>query len=35
MYYYAIYVHDDCLKGSYQNTSGGRNDVVLRAVYEV
>lgn len=30
-----IYVHDDCLKGSYQNTSGGRNDVVLRAVYEV
>lgn len=30
-----IYVHDDCLKGSYQNTSGGRNDVVLRAIYEV
>ena len=30
-----IYVHDDCIKGSYQNTSGGRNDVVLRAVYEV
>lgn len=30
-----IYVHDNCLKGSYQNTSGGRNDVVLRAVYEV
>lgn len=30
-----VYVHDDCLKGSYQNTSGGRNDVVLRAVYEV
>lgn len=30
-----IYVHDDCLKGSYQNTSGGRNDVVLRAVYEI
>ena len=29
-----IYVHDDCIKGSYQNTSGGRNDVVLRAVYE-
>lgn len=30
-----VYVHDDCLKGSYQNTSGGRNDVVLRAVYEI
>lgn len=30
-----IYVHDDCIKGSYQNTSGGRNDVVLRAVYEI
>ena len=30
-----VYVHDDCLKGSYQNISGGRNDVVLRAVYEV
>ena len=30
-----IYVHDDCIKGSYQNTTGGRNDVVLRAVYEV
>ncbi len=30
-----VYVHDNCLKGSYQNTSGGRNDVVLRAVYEV
>lgn len=30
-----IYVHDNCIKGSYQNTSGGRNDVVLRAVYEV
>lgn len=30
-----IYVHDNCLKGSYQNTSAGRNDVVLRAVYEV
>lgn len=29
-----IYVHDDCIKGSYQNTSGGRNDVVLRAVFE-
>lgn len=29
-----IYVHDDCIKGSYQNTSGGRNDVALRAVYE-
>lgn len=30
-----IYVHDNCIKGSYQNASGGRNDVVLRAVYEV
>ena len=30
-----VYVHDDCLKGSYQNNQGGRNDVVLRAVYEV
>lgn len=30
-----IYVHDNCIKGSYQNTSGGRNDVVLRAVYEI
>ncbi len=30
-----IYVHDDCIKGSYQNTLGGRNDVVLRAIYEV
>lgn len=30
-----VYVHDNCLKGSYQNTSGGRNDVVLRAVYEI
>lgn len=29
-----IYVHDDCIKGSYQNASGDRNDVVLRAVYE-
>lgn len=29
-----IYVHDDKLVGSYQNSSGGRNDVVLRAVYE-
>lgn len=30
-----VYVHDDKLVGSYQNTTGGRNDVVLRAVYEV
>lgn len=30
-----IYVHDNCIKGSYQNTLGGRNDVVLRAVYEI
>lgn len=30
-----IYIHDDCIKGSYQNNQGGRNDVVLRAVYEV
>lgn len=29
-----IYVHDDCIKGSYQNASGDRNDVVLRCVYE-
>lgn len=29
-----IYVHDDCIKGSFQNASGDRNDVVLRAVYE-
>lgn len=29
-----LYVHDDCIKGSYQNASGDRNDVVLRAVYE-
>lgn len=29
-----IYVHDNKLVGSYQNASGGRNDVVLRAVYE-
>lgn len=29
-----IYVHDDCIKGSYQNAYDERNDVVLRAVYE-
>ena len=29
-----IYVHDDCIKGSYQNNASTRNDVVLRAVYE-
>lgn len=29
-----IYVHDDCIKGSYQNASGDRNDVVLRCVME-
>lgn len=29
-----IYVHDNCLKGSYQNASSERSDVVLRAVYE-
>ncbi len=29
-----IYVHDDCIKGSYQNDKSERNDVVLRAVYE-
>lgn len=29
-----IYVHDDCIKGSFQNASGDRSDVVLRAVYE-
>lgn len=30
-----IYVHDDCIKGSYQNASDERNDVVLRAVFEI
>lgn len=30
-----IYVHDDCIKGSYQNDKDERNDVVLRAVYEI
>lgn len=30
-----VYVHDNRLEGSYQNTSGGRNDVVLRAIYEI
>lgn len=29
-----IYVHDNKIAGSYQNTSAGRNDVVLRAIYE-
>lgn len=29
-----IYVHDDCIKGSFQNASGDRNDVCLRAIYE-
>ena len=30
-----IYVHDNKIAGSYQNTSAGRNDVVLRAIYEI
>lgn len=30
-----IYVHDDCIKGSYQGAYDERNDVVLRAVYEI
>lgn len=30
-----IYVHDDCIKGSYQGDADERNDVVLRAVYEI
>lgn len=29
-----IYVHDDCIKGSYQNAESDRSDVVLRAIYE-
>lgn len=29
-----IYVHDDCIKGSYQGSYDERNDVVLRAVFE-
>lgn len=29
-----IYIHDDCIKGSYQGAYDERNDVVLRAVYE-
>ena len=30
-----IYVHDDCIKGSYQGDADERNDVVLRAVFEI
>lgn len=30
-----VYIHDDHIEGSYQNNQGGRNDVVLRAVYEI
>ena len=30
-----IYVHDDRIEGSYQNDKDERNDVVLRAVYEI
>lgn len=30
-----IYVHDNCIKGSYQNAEYDRADVVLRAVWEV
>lgn len=29
-----LYVHDDCIKGSFQNASDDRNDVCLRAVFE-
>lgn len=30
-----IYVHDDRIEGSYQNDKDERNDVVLRAVFEI
>lgn len=30
----SIYIHDDCIKGSFNNSQDERNDVVLRAVYE-
>ena len=30
----SIYIHDDCIKGSFNNDKDERNDVVLRAVYE-
>lgn len=30
----SIYIHDDCIKGSFNNNKDERNDVVLRAVYE-
>lgn len=29
-----LYIHDDCIKGSFQNASDDRNDVCLRAVFE-
>lgn len=31
----SIYIHDDCIKGSFNNDKDERNDVVLRAVYEI
>jgi hypothetical protein len=30
----SIYIHDDCIKGSFNNDKDERNDVVLRAVME-
>lgn len=30
----SIYIHDNCIKGSFNNDKDERNDVVLRAVYE-
>ena len=30
----SIYIHDNCIKGSFNNNKDERNDVVLRAVYE-
>lgn len=30
----SIYIHDNCIKGSFNNDKDERNDVVLRAVFE-
>lgn len=30
----SIYIHDNCIKGSFNNDKDERNDVVLRCVYE-
>lgn len=30
----SIYIHDNCIKGSFNNDKDERTDVVLRAVYE-